>query len=157
GRAEAMAPESRGKLNDGLASIESIGRASAQALSARATLDAQRVGAVVEHEGDLYYATLDGSKARRLTATPAREALAEFSPDGKYVAFIRDHDLYAVDVNTGAERALTTGGSDRQRHGQADWVYFEEIFNRRWKAFWWSPDSKRIALLDIDDRQVPNH
>ena len=36
----------------------------------------------------------------------------------------------------------------------ADWVYFEEIFNRRWPAFWWSPDSKRIAFMEFDDAGV---
>ena len=36
----------------------------------------------------------------------------------------------------------------------ADWVYFEEIFNRRWPAFWWSPDSKQIAFMEFDDAAV---
>ncbi len=157
GRAEPMASETRDKLFDSFATIAAIGRPLAQAVSTRASFDQARVGAVVEHEGDLYYGKVDGTGGKRLTSTPSREELPEFSPDGKFVAFIRDHDLYVVDVNTGQERALTTGGNDRQRHGQADWVYFEEIFNRRWKAYWWSPDSQHIAFLDIDDRQVPMH
>ena len=53
-----------------------------------------------------------------------------------------------------AERALTTGGTETLRHGVADWVYFEEIYNRRWPGFWWSPDSKRIALMEYDDAPV---
>ena len=106
---------------------------------------------------DLYYAKLDGSEARRLTSTPGAEELAEFSPDGTSVAYVRDNDLYVVDVETGTERALTTGGTDRVRHGKADWVYYEEIFNRDWKAFWWSPDSGHLAFLEIDDRHVGTH
>ena len=73
------------------------------------------------------------------------------------MAFVRDNDLYVVDLPTGTERALTTGGTDQVRHGKADWVYYEEIFNRNWKAFWWSPDSKRVAFLEFDDRPIGNH
>ena len=36
-------------------------------------------------------------------------------------------------------------------------MYYEEIFNRRWPAFWWSPDSKRLALMEFDDAGVPLH
>ncbi len=59
-----------------------------------------------------------------------------------------------MDIASPRERALTTGGTETLRHGIADWVYFEEIFDRHWPAFWWSPDSKRIALLEFDDVDV---
>jgi dipeptidyl aminopeptidase/acylaminoacyl peptidase len=157
GRAEPVAEEDRSRIRAALAGLPTIEDGAAGSLSSRATFDANRKGAFVEHDDDLYYSSADGSEARRLTSTPGAEEMAEFSPDGKFVAFVRDNDLFVVDVATGTERALTTGGSDRVRHGKADWVYFEEIFNRRWKAFWWSPDSKHIAFLKIDDRMVPTH
>lgn len=120
-------------------------------------LNPRRDGMVFGHEDDLYYASLDGKEARRLTSTPGEEEFAEFSPDGAYVAYVRDFDLYVLDLRTNTERRLTTGGSDLVRHGKADWVYFEEIFNRNWKAFWWSPDSSHIAFLECDDRPVGTH
>ena len=83
--------------------------------------------------------------------------MPQFSPDGKPVAFVRDFDLYAVDIASQSEHRLTTGGRDDLRHGHADWVYFEEIWNRRWPAFWWSPDSKRLAFMEFDDAGVPFH
>ncbi len=52
---------------------------------------------------------------------------------------------------------LTTGGTDKLRHGKADWVYYEEVFNRKWKAYWWSPDSNRIAYFETDDSPVRDH
>src|SRR5690606_8602035 len=85
---------------------------------------------------------------------PADETDARFSPDGRRVAFVRDFDLHVVDVADGAKRQLTTGGRDDLRHGRADWVYFEEIFNRSWSAYWWSPDSAKIAFLEFDDAEV---
>ena len=70
---------------------------------------------------------------------------------------MRDFDLYVVDIAGPTERRLTTGGRDDLRHGHADWVYYEEIFNRRWPAFWWSPDSKQLAFMEFDDAGVPLH
>jgi dipeptidyl aminopeptidase/acylaminoacyl peptidase len=120
-------------------------------------MDPQKRGFLFEHGHDLYYAAFDGSTAVRLTSTPGREEFPQFSPDGKSVAFVRDYDLYAVGIGGQTERRLTNGGRDELRHGHADWVYFEEIFNRQSRAFWWSPDSKRIAFMEFDDREVPFH
>jgi hypothetical protein len=119
--------------------------------------DPAGTGAVVNHEDDLYYATFDGKRAVRLTSRPGHAEMPTFSPDGRFVAFVRDNDLWTVDIATVTERALTTGGSDTFRQGKADWVYYEELFNRNWRAFWWSPDSQSIALLQTDDSAVKRH
>ncbi|MCH7872664.1 MAG: DPP IV N-terminal domain-containing protein, partial [Planctomycetes bacterium] len=72
------------------------------------------------------------------------------SPDDSVEAFVRDGNLYVVDTETKEERALTTDGDGVIRNGRHDWVYFEELYGRSWKAFWWSPDSKHIAFLRSD-------
>ena len=79
------------------------------------------------------------------------------SPDGKYVAFTRNNDLYAVEVATGKEIRYTTDATDVIYNGYASWVYFEEILGRatNYKAFWWSPDSKKLAFMRFDDTKVP--
>jgi len=110
---------------------------------------------VFTHLGDLYTAAPDGSEPARLTSTPETEELPEISPDGQFVAYVRDNDLWTVDIATQTERQLTTGGSDAVRHGKNSWVYFEEIYGRRWKAFWWSPDSAHLAFLMQDSTDVP--
>ncbi len=112
-------------------------------------------GAVFEHANDLYFATWTGEGAVRLTATPEEEELFELSPDGTFVGFVRESDLYVVDLPTRTERRLTTGGSPTLLHGKASWVYFEEVFGRSWKAWWWSPDSRSIAYLVTDESMVP--
>ena len=99
-------------------------------------MNPQRTGALFEHENDLYYCNLDGTKPVRLTKTPGREELVSFSPNGQLVAFVRDHNLYVVDIATQTERALTTDGTELISNGKADWVYFEEVFNRSWRAYW---------------------
>src|SRR5262249_8626398 len=82
-----------------------------------------------------------GRRAPEAAGGAGPRELATPSPDGQTIAFIRDNDLWAADAKSGAERRLTTGATDTLRQGKATWVYFEEIFNRNWKAFWWSPDS----------------
>ena len=80
-----------------------------------------------------------------------------YSPDSTKLAFTRDNDLYCVDIATGKETRLTFDGSDVILNGYASWVYFEEIFGRpsKYRAFWWSPDSKRIGFYRFDNSQVP--
>jgi dipeptidyl-peptidase 4 len=78
---------------------------------------------------------------------------AEISPDGKYVSFVRNYNLWLVSVTDGKERALTTGGSEEVRKGELDWVYPEEL--DIFTAYWWAPDSSAIAYLEMDERKVP--
>jgi dipeptidyl-peptidase 4 len=119
------------------------------------TLSPDATAIVMSHGHDLYYARLDGSQARRLTHDPARERLATFSPDGKLVAFVRDNNLHVVDVATSRQWALTTEGNDQRLMGILDWVYQEEVYGRGdFQGYWWSPDSRHIALLSLDETPV---
>ena len=80
-----------------------------------------------------------------------------YSPDQTKLAFTRDNDLYVVDIETEEETRLTFDGSDVILNGYASWVYYEEILGRpsRYKAFWWSPDSRKIGFYRFDNSQVP--
>ena len=73
---------------------------------------------------------------RRLTTTESYETDPQYSPKGRYVSFIRDQDLYAVEIATGAERRLTTGGGGLISHGVAEFIAQEEM-NRN-TGYWWS-------------------
>jgi len=80
-----------------------------------------------------------------------------FSPDGNYAAYTLNNNLYIIEGASLKQVALTTDGSDVILNGYASWVYFEEILGRasRYKAYWWSPDSKMIAYMRFDDSRVP--
>lgn len=80
-----------------------------------------------------------------------------YSPDSTKIAFTRDNDLYVVEIADGREIRLTFDGSDVILNGYASWVYYEEIFGRpsRYRAFWWSPDSRKIGFYRFDNSQVP--
>ncbi|MDR2801645.1 MAG: S9 family peptidase [Prevotellaceae bacterium] len=79
------------------------------------------------------------------------------SPDSAYVAFTRRHDLYTIRLADRKETRLTFDGGNGILNGYASWVYMEEILGRagRYRAFWWSPDSRRLAFFRSDDRRVP--
>jgi len=103
---------------------------------------------------DIGLAYFDGTPAVRLTKTAGAKEHVSFSPDGKRIAFVRGANLFAVDVATQTERQLTTDGGGDISNAKSDWVYEEEIFLRDGKAYWWSPDGKRIAFMRFDDTPV---
>jgi dipeptidyl-peptidase-4 len=104
---------------------------------------------------DLYLYAFDADALTRLTSAPGEEEEATFSPDGRFVAFVRDNDLYVVDVASQRERRLTTDGNDNTLNGILDWVYQEEVYGRgNFRAYWWSPDSAHLAFIKLDERPV---
>jgi dipeptidyl-peptidase-4 len=111
---------------------------------------------VLVKENDLYLN--DGDKPEiRLTNDEAKEVNPTFSPDSNYVAYTKNNNLYAVNISTKKEIQFTFDGNDSLMNGYASWVYMEEILGRpsRYRAFWWSPDSKKIAFFRTDDSPVP--
>jgi len=145
-------------LAEGLKSLPTMDEKTATSFSKRTSLNMNpsRSAVLIDYENDLYYCTLDGKTAVRLTNTPGREKHSTFAPNGEFVAFVRDKNLYVVDIATQTERALTSDGGGTISNGEADWVYYEEVYGRQWKAFSWSPDSSAIALMWFDDAPV-NH
>ena len=116
--------------------------------------DAKRA-IVVTIDDDLWYYALGRDTATRLTNAKGEEEEATFSPDGKQVAFVRNNNLFVVDL-TGRERQLTTDGGKNILNGKLDYVYQEEVYGRGvFKGYWWSPDSARIAFLRLDETEVP--
>jgi dipeptidyl-peptidase-4 len=107
------------------------------------------------HGHDLYYWPLESDTVHRLTSSSGVEEQVAFSPDGRLLGFVRDNNLFVVDLD-GHERALTSDGSDELLNGKLDWIYQEEIYGRgSYRAFWWSADSSRLAFLQLDEHQVP--
>ncbi len=81
----------------------------------------------------------------------------KFSPDGRYVSYLRDHNLYvhpvASDGKPGKEIALTGTKSPTLLNGELDWVYLEELDAR--SNYAWSPDSASLVYLQLDESRTP--
>jgi dipeptidyl-peptidase 4 len=101
----------------------------------------------------------DGGGRRRFRGGggPARgrQAASVDSPDGTMKAIYRDRNLYIQKGDQDKNpAAVTTDGSAQTRikYGTASWVYGEELEQR--SAFWWSPDSKKLAYYRFDESKV---
>jgi dipeptidyl-peptidase 4 len=110
---------------------------------------------LVSSGGDLFLWRIDSGGFEQLTSTPVAERDPKLSPDGMRVAFRRDHDLYVLDLKTRKETRLTSNGSETLLNGELDWVYPEEL--TLGTAYWWSPDSTRIAYLQFDVSHEPRY
>ncbi len=150
-------------LETALAAVPGMSDADARRAvrSGRFVWNRDHTALVMNLSNDLYYFGLhDGepfgaARVRRLTRDPAVESMPSFSPDGSLVAFVRDHDLVAVNVDQRREWALTRDGDADLLNGELDWVYQEEIYGRgNFKGYWWSPDSSRLAYLQTDESPV---
>ncbi|MHB8862260.1 MAG: S9 family peptidase [Pirellulaceae bacterium] len=124
-------------------------------------------------------------RASRERAGRAQQSTWVRSPDGQWIARYQDHNVVlervpetaegeAADTQqqeqaasgegaTGNEEKLaspelvqvTTGGSPYFRYGTACWVYGEELFQD--SAMWWSPDSRKLAFYEVDERHLPDY
>ena len=81
------------------------------------------------------------------------QSLAEYSPDGKSVSFIYGNDIFVKQVANGKVVKLTEDGKrNKIINGTTDWVYEEEFSIT--KGYDWSPDSKWIAFLRFNEKEV---
>jgi len=98
--------------------------------------------------GKLFVFERATGKVQALKTGPGVILDPKFSPDAKSVAYVRDHDLYVLDLARQKERRVTKGGSAALTHGLAEFVAQEEM--DRFTGYWWSPDGKFIAYEEAD-------
>jgi dipeptidyl-peptidase-4 len=148
------------QMQKALASLRGVAsdEAGRLARSNELTFNAAHTGVLLTIVDDLYYYDIPARRAARLTTADGVEEEATFSPDGRFVAFVRANNLHVVDVAGSRERAITTDGSHEILNGKLDWLYQEEIYGRgRFRAYWWSPDSGSVAFLQLNEKPVPEY
>jgi len=102
--------------------------------------------------GDIYYYKVGNKKARKIINTPEFETDSKFSPKGNFISFIRDQNLFILQIETGNETQLTQDGKGPIKNGMAEFVAQEEM--DRMTGYWWSPNEKHIAFLRVDETPV---
>jgi dipeptidyl-peptidase-4 len=101
--------------------------------------------------GDFWVLDIPTGKLLKLggpSAKPSTLQFAKFSPDGRRVAYVREHNIYVQSLADGRITPLTKDGSNTIINGTFDWVYEEELSLR--DGFRWSPDGQRIAYWQLD-------
>lgn len=83
----------------------------------------------------------------------SKQRLATLSPDGSKAAFVRDNNLYVVDLATMQETEVTHDGEwNKVLNGATDWVYEEEF--ALVQGYQWNPDGTKLVYLRSDESRV---
>ncbi len=106
-----------------------------------------------DSQGQLWLYSLASGTATQLTSVTDPISDPQFSPDGRQVAYLLQHDLYLQTPGKPQPRRLTHDGGSNRLNGEVDWVYEEELGVR--SNYSWSPDSQKILFLQMDESQVP--
>jgi dipeptidyl-peptidase-4 len=102
--------------------------------------------------GDLYLVDAARPEAARKVAS-GNVGDPKISPKGRYVSFVRDQNLFVIDLSTGAERQLTSDGKGTIHNGEAEFVAQEEM--EQATGYYWAPDDSAIAYRRFDEAPVP--
>ena len=120
------------------------------------TFSADRAAVLIRHNAHHYLYRFESDELTKITSDDKPRELAALGPEQRYLSFIRDQDLYTIDVKSGKQRRLTRGGGGPIFNAKLDWVYMEEVYGRgRKQAYWARDDEKYIAYLRLDDSDVP--
>ena len=104
-------------------------------------------------EGNLFLYRLDSEQPlTQLTDSTTFETDLRFSPNGKWIAFVRDQNLFCLNLKDLETTQLTTEGGGLVSCGLAEFIAQEEM--HRYSGYWWSPDSSQIAFTRVDESPV---
>lgn len=155
---KAVALFDAAKMQAAFAALGGITSQDAKQLANRDSyqLNKDETAVLTNWNNDLFYYRLGADKALRITNNPEEEVGETLSPDGRMIGFVRNNNIYVYDLAAERERRLTTDGSPKILNGRLDWVYQEELYGRgNFEAYWWSPDSTKLAYLRLDESPVP--
>lgn len=108
-----------------------------------------------DSSGQLWVYSLENGVAVQFTSAPDPSEDPKFSPDGNHIAYLRRHNLYVQPISAQSGKPLTEDNDDSILNGEVDWVYAEELSVR--SNYFWSPDSKELAFLQMNEKQVPTY
>lgn len=107
--------------------------------------------------GDYWLYDILADKLTRLGKGLAPRSLmfAKFSPDGKNVAYVSEHNIYVEEAGSGDITKLTKDGTRKLINGTFDWAYEEEFGCR--DGFRWSPEGTMIAFWQVDATKIRDY
>ena len=100
----------------------------------------------------LYDLVAAPAKALRELATGGEAIDPQVSPKGHYVSYVREQNLWVIDLADGKARALTHDRAGTVHNGEAEFVAQEEM--NRFHGYWWAPDDSALAFERYDEGKV---
>lgn len=107
---------------------------------------------LIPASGNLYYFSLADNSVSQLPIGEGFATDARLSPKGNFVSFVRDQNLYVLNLATKKLEAMTTDGGGAIKNAMAEFVAQEEM--DRMTGYWWAPDESAIAFTRIDESGV---
>jgi dipeptidyl-peptidase-4 len=110
-----------------------------------------------DSNGQLWFFDLANKTGLQVASTGAGSGDdPKFSPDGNYLSYVREHNLYVRRLrDSNIANRLTDSQADTVLDGEVDWVYEEELDVR--SNYFWSPDSRHVAYLQMNESSVPEY
>ena len=107
---------------------------------------------LVPLSGNLYLIDLDSpGTARQVAAGNVLDP--QISPAGRYLSFVRNQNLFVIDLSSNKERQLTSDGAGAIHNAEAEFVAQEEMHQHT--GYYWAPDDSAIAYKRFDESPVP--
>jgi dipeptidyl-peptidase-4 len=105
--------------------------------------------------GQLWYYDLTTQRGTQITNSDEPSTDPKLSPDGRFISYVRNHNLLLRPVERSAEIALTRDKDENLLNGEVDWLYSEELDVR--SNYFWSPDSRQIVYIQMNETEVPTY
>ncbi len=106
-------------------------------------------------EAPYYLLNVKTKKITALSENDTHLRNVKLSPDGKWVGYVKRHNLYIDELSSNKEIQLTNDKGENILNGEFDWVYEEEFsIVDGWR---WSPNSKKIGYWRLDQTRVKDY
>ena len=122
-------------------------------MTGRYRLESENEETLFRHSSVANWYVIDTMRHTRKPLGEGKVRDAQMSPNGRYVAFAKDNNLYIHKLDFSTEVAVTKDENTEIINGIADWLYEEEFATTA--LFAWSPDSKMLAFVRLDETEVP--
>ena len=102
--------------------------------------------------GALYLYSLSDSSLKQMTTPEVFATDVHFSPNGRFLSYVAKQNLFCVTIANKQVIQLTTEGGGTISNGIAEFIAQEEM--HRFEAYWWAPDSSKIAFTQVDESPI---
>lgn len=102
--------------------------------------------------GCLFLYSLVEKTLRQVTQSEVFATDIQFSPNGEYLSYVANQNIFCIHIESKKVTALTSDGGGTISNGIAEFIAQEEM--HRFEAYWWSPDSAKIAFTQTDESPI---